>query len=315
MFEEEGYSQKAISYFKDSKYETFGGLYTVDLNVEQDELLDWDKPLSEQSESIRSAMLTVLQGDASMFLDVREAANRLERGEYLDGRQAYNQLQSTIGPKRASEALAAAGIKGIRYLDGNSRADGEGTSNYVIFNDADITITEENGNPVNLSSPSFSIASDKMATSLVTDVTKRIKDPEARAEMFQRILNKITDIKRDVKSLTGSDINDINRRSKIEALEEEKENLKEIQVEVSEVSKDRVDEIKVELGAIDQAFETDVEKLKNQHETKVAKIGEDIVAKYNHRIEAAKGSAKKALVKEAKACLLYTSELPTNVAV
>jgi len=168
----------------------------------------------------------------------------------------------------------------------------------VTFKPLKITRNENLGEGTKLS---FSIASDKMATSLVTDVTKRIKDPEARAEMFQRILNKITGIKRDVKSLTGSDINDINRRSKIEALEEEKENLKEIQVEVSEVSKDRVDEIKVELGAIDQAFETDVKKLKKQHENKVAKIGEDIVAKYNHRIEAAKGIAKTALVKEAKA--------------
>lgn len=168
----------------------------------------------------------------------------------------------------------------------------------VTFKPLKITRNENLGEGTKLS---FSIASDKMATSLVTDVTKRIKDPEARAEMFQRILNKITGIKRDIKSLTGSDINDINRRSKIEALEEEKENLKEIQVEVSEVSKDRVDEIKVELGAIDQAFETDVKKLKEQHENKVAKIGGDIVAKYNHRIEAAKGSAKKALVKEAKA--------------
>jgi hypothetical protein len=38
------------------------------------------------------------------------------------------------GPKNASEALLKEhGIPGIRYLDGNSRAAGQGTSNYVMF--------------------------------------------------------------------------------------------------------------------------------------------------------------------------------------
>ncbi|MBP52284.1 MAG: hypothetical protein CMI27_03980 [Opitutae bacterium] len=197
--------------YKESGEWASGSLYTVELNVEQDELLDWNKPMSEQSESIRSKMLTILQGDASMFLDVREAANRLEKGEYLDGRQAYNQLQSTIGSKRASEALVAAGIKGIRYLDGNSRnatwklsspdtvaagdwmvkdsskplsngvhfnneaeaqafleEKNQGTFNYVIFNDADITITEENGQVVDTTKPSFSITPAQDAGNIET---------------------------------------------------------------------------------------------------------------------------------------------------
>jgi hypothetical protein len=51
-------------------------------------------------------------------------------------------------PKAASRALHAAGIKGIRYLDGSSRGKGEGSYNYVIFDDADVTILEANGKPV-----------------------------------------------------------------------------------------------------------------------------------------------------------------------
>ena len=221
-----------------------GKLYTVELNVEQDELIDWDKPLSEQSESIRSTMLTVLQGDASRFRDVREAANRLERGEYLDGGQAYNQLQSVIGSKRASEALAAAGIKGIRYLDGNSRnatwklsspdtvaagdwmvkdsskplSDGvhfnneaeaqafleeknQGTFNYVIFNDADITITEENGRPVSLS---FQIGDTKMLSDLAENAKRRAKRPETRAMVFKDIAERLNKLRRDVPRIIKS---------------------------------------------------------------------------------------------------------------
>jgi len=42
----------------------------------------------------------------------------------------------------ASEALAAQGIAGIRYLDGASRSKGEGTSNFVVFDDKLVNIVE-----------------------------------------------------------------------------------------------------------------------------------------------------------------------------
>ena len=46
------------------------------------------------------------------------------------------------GRAGASSALSDRGIKGIKYLDGDSRAVGEGTSNYVIFDDSLINIAE-----------------------------------------------------------------------------------------------------------------------------------------------------------------------------
>ena len=50
----------------------------------------------------------------------------------------------------ASESLRNAGIPGIRYLDGGSRADGAGTSNFVVFpgEESALTILERNGKPV-----------------------------------------------------------------------------------------------------------------------------------------------------------------------
>lgn len=42
----------------------------------------------------------------------------------------------------ASRELLAGGVRGIKYLDGSSRGRGEGTYNYVIFDDADVAIDE-----------------------------------------------------------------------------------------------------------------------------------------------------------------------------
>lgn len=49
-------------------------------------------------------------------------------------------ISSSDAPKYASEALLAAGIKGIKYLDGGSRADGDGSYNYVVFSGDDVAI-------------------------------------------------------------------------------------------------------------------------------------------------------------------------------
>lgn len=47
------------------------------------------------------------------------------------------------GHKGASLELNGRGVKGIKFLDGGSRADGEGTSNYVIFDDSAIKILKK----------------------------------------------------------------------------------------------------------------------------------------------------------------------------
>jgi hypothetical protein len=52
------------------------------------------------------------------------------------GKQIYEDAVKKYGSKKAaSEALLKQGIPGIRYLDGGSRGAGQGTSNYVVFDD------------------------------------------------------------------------------------------------------------------------------------------------------------------------------------
>ena len=100
-------------------YQPPGNLYRVNIDAEADELLDWDLPLSKQSEKAKAAVLEV--------------------SPEVEGR-AWDSIYIKDVPKEMAEKWKAAGIKGIKYLDQGSRAAGEGTHNYVIFDDALIDI-------------------------------------------------------------------------------------------------------------------------------------------------------------------------------
>jgi hypothetical protein len=132
-----------------------GHFYTVDLPDEHiAKMLDWDAPLSEQPESVRKALnfevvkdpefaqglsdsrwLVKLNGETVNGFDTRKDA--LASIAESTGGQFYNTLAVNPSQKAASERLRSLGIPGIKYFDGGSRAAGEGTRNFVIF-DPDI---------------------------------------------------------------------------------------------------------------------------------------------------------------------------------
>lgn len=65
------------------------------------------------------------------------------------GRVFYKDLVDRLGGQRqASEHLASLGIKGIRYVDGHSTGAGQGESNYVVFDVADVEIISVNDKAV-----------------------------------------------------------------------------------------------------------------------------------------------------------------------
>ncbi len=120
-----------------------GSLYTVDLDVDPEDLLDWDKPLSEQPLNVRERLASLMPQRARPGGRAPHQASpdSLPR---MTGRQFYNQL----GPQsEATRRLREAGVPGIRYLDAGSRSDGDGTRNVVMFDDALIKILERNGRP------------------------------------------------------------------------------------------------------------------------------------------------------------------------
>lgn len=123
---------------KGSKVESgVGQLYKVDIPDEAvARFLDWDKPLSQQSPEVQIPFL------------------RTGISDELTGQQAYYEIAHRLGRdkpgfaadrhKLASEFLNKQ-IPGIRYLDGGSRNAGQGTYNYVVFDDTLPTILERNG--------------------------------------------------------------------------------------------------------------------------------------------------------------------------
>jgi hypothetical protein len=129
--------EKNADKFNQSK----GNLYTADLPDEMvDRMLDWDKPLSEQSSAIQDLARKIGAGKAAgptkakmkAFIEGKENA---ERGIVAKGEDLYRALSDYGGQSvEGSRALQSVGIPGIRYLDAGSRGQGgSGTRNFVVF--------------------------------------------------------------------------------------------------------------------------------------------------------------------------------------
>ena len=104
-----------------------GNLYTVDIpDSIVEKMLDWDKPLSQQAESVQRAL-------GNLPADVRSHIGIGKYDNLKGGVDIFQPLGGLLGDRRASEILRQAGIPGIRYLDQSSRAVGEGTRNIVVF--------------------------------------------------------------------------------------------------------------------------------------------------------------------------------------
>ena len=67
----------------------------------------------------------------------------------MTGKEFYEFMSKNQGSAaKASELLQSQGVPGIRYLDEGSRARGKGTSNFVVFDPADVKILEKNSQKV-----------------------------------------------------------------------------------------------------------------------------------------------------------------------
>ena len=142
------------------KVEQGGALYKVDLpDPLIARMLDWDKPLSQQAPEVIAALEKSKNKQVKAMLDYAKAPySKLSgaEGEAKTMGSAYHLMSMNLSGKasadsaKASQLLHKQGIPGIRYLDGGSRADGAGTSNFVVFpgEESALTILERNGKPV-----------------------------------------------------------------------------------------------------------------------------------------------------------------------
>jgi hypothetical protein len=115
-----------------------GRMYEVEINADPDAFLDWDKPLSEQPEAAKTAL------DA----ELRRYLGGSYEGQMpnFEGRSAGEILgQTDRNIVRQADTLREAGIPGIKYLDAGSRGAGDGTRNYVVFDEKLISIVKKYG--------------------------------------------------------------------------------------------------------------------------------------------------------------------------
>ena len=118
-----------------------GNMYKVRLNVRPEDLLDWDAAFTPES----------LESFAAKFDRVNPATRqRLEDWSYVsqkrglpmpEGSDVMQQLgEGRVSSPELSRMLNEAGILGVQYLDQASRSVGDGTRNYVMFNDDTIDL-------------------------------------------------------------------------------------------------------------------------------------------------------------------------------
>lgn len=128
-----------------------GRMYEVQLNVQPHNLLDWDRPVTEQPNA--NTILSALKDNAEIFIDSKDTQTQnaakdilsvLRRSpENFTGESAWKSLVRLFGGNAEAAARSMqgdAGMHGIQYLDQGSRLKREGTRNYVIFDPSMVQI-------------------------------------------------------------------------------------------------------------------------------------------------------------------------------
>ncbi len=160
-----------------------GSMYEVNLDVEPDELLDWDKPMAEQSALVKQAFnfdpppkpnftakdvtetgssnpsYKYSVGQFPAAATIEEALSAANKPVLMHtgptGSVAYKKYEQALsdpmsdptGAITAAQNLQEKGIKGIRYADAFTRhkTPDKRSMNYVIFDDRLITIAKKYG--------------------------------------------------------------------------------------------------------------------------------------------------------------------------
>ena len=125
-----------------------GHMYEVNINADPAHFLDWDKPLTGQSD-VAQRILQIPQ----VAKQQASQTSFLGPDKGLTGRSAYAAASgwkrgaelSPSNPAATTDMLREAGIPGIKYLDQGSRGAGQGSSNFVVFNDKLIDIIKKYG--------------------------------------------------------------------------------------------------------------------------------------------------------------------------
>jgi len=121
-----------------------GKTYEVNIKAEREHFLDWDKPLSEQSPKVQKAITSLFKGHEEILDALPKSTGEIIMQRLMP---MAGHGRDIGGPSAdmTAEVLRKLDIPGIKYLDQGSRAGKEGTSNFVVFNDALIDIVRKYG--------------------------------------------------------------------------------------------------------------------------------------------------------------------------
>jgi hypothetical protein len=133
-------------YLLENKTDRLGRLYEVEINANPEDFLDWDAPLSAQpqiADRLRQIerFNYIPQGSPVSIEDAKAGAASWDDAAH------WGATGQHFAPKNepSIQAFREAGIPGIRYLDAGSRGAGDGSRNYVVFDDQLITILNKYG--------------------------------------------------------------------------------------------------------------------------------------------------------------------------
>jgi hypothetical protein len=115
-----------------------GHMYEVEIGHPEESLLDLDAPVRGQPQVIQDALGGYAKAPEWFSLGQegwsgKNAYTRMAGEMAAANPRIVGGYHVTHDKPAASAALLRSGVPGIRYLDGGSRATGDGTHNYVIF--------------------------------------------------------------------------------------------------------------------------------------------------------------------------------------
>lgn len=152
-----------------------GRMYKTRLHLDPEKMLDWDKPLSEQPKAVEAIKAYAAAHPEESFGGSLSHALRHNAWD-ITGKDLLHGLGS---PTNAARILHAAGIEGIRYLDQGSRRAGDGTHNFVVFDDKLIDIERKyNRGQLQAEGP----APHPDAVAIAIDTARRITGGHVRVE-------------------------------------------------------------------------------------------------------------------------------------
>ena len=135
---------KVLPYLEQYGVQAFvakGHVYDVDI-PEEDEFLLWDATLNQQPPKVTAA---IDQLEHPVINEWRTNG----AWDHVHGKTLYSVLAGGMtygnlsGQKAASAVLQSLGVAGIKYLDAHSRDTGDGSYNYVVFDDKRVSISED----------------------------------------------------------------------------------------------------------------------------------------------------------------------------